>query len=111
MTYAAITFLCLMWAGFLGICLLAWWLARSVNKEITKPRKENEQMTYLRGTSATTAHFAASLPEEMARLAHTRITQALHQTNGNKKKAAELLGLPSYQTLTNWIKKYGVEHE
>ena len=28
---------------------------------------------------------------------------------GNKTEAARLLGLPSYQTLTNWLKKYGLE--
>ena len=98
MTYAAITFLCLMWAGFLGICLLAWWLARSVNKEITKPKE----------IPTENISVAVSLPEEMGRLAHTRIKQALYQTHGNKTKAAKLLGLPSYQTLTNWMEKYGV---
>ena len=98
MTYAAITFLCLMWAGFLGICLLAWWLARSVNKEITKPKE----------IPTENISVAVSLPEEMGRLAHTRIKQALYQTHGNKPTAAKLLGLPSYQTLTNWMEKYGV---
>ena len=98
MTYAAITFLCLMWAGFLGICLLAWWLARSVNKEITKPKE----------IPTENISVAGSLPEEMGRLAHNRITHALYVTHGNKTKAAKLLGLPSYQTLTNWMEKYGV---
>jgi hypothetical protein len=28
---------------------------------------------------------------------------------GNKSKAAELLGLASYQTLNNWMNKYGVK--
>lgn len=30
-------------------------------------------------------------------------------TDGNKTQAAALLGLPSYQTLTNWLKKHGGE--
>ncbi|MBF0422173.1 MAG: sigma 54-interacting transcriptional regulator [Magnetococcales bacterium] len=34
---------------------------------------------------------------------------ALEKTAGNKTRAAELLGLASYQTLTNWMKKYGVK--
>jgi transcriptional regulator with PAS, ATPase and Fis domain len=33
------------------------------------------------------------------------ITQALKQTAGNKKKAAKLLNIKHYQTLTNWIDK------
>ncbi len=33
------------------------------------------------------------------------ITQALKQTAGNKKKAAKLLNIKNYQTLTNWIDK------
>jgi DNA-binding NtrC family response regulator len=37
------------------------------------------------------------------------ISRAMKETNGNKSKTAELLGLGSYQTLNNWIKKYGIE--
>jgi transcriptional regulator of acetoin/glycerol metabolism len=37
------------------------------------------------------------------------LRRALDQTHGNKSRAAELLGLPSYQTLTNWMKRHGVE--
>jgi DNA-binding protein Fis len=33
----------------------------------------------------------------------------MKQAGGNKTKAAKLLGLPNYQTLDNWLKKYGVE--
>lgn len=36
------------------------------------------------------------------------IEKALKQTGGNRTKAAEILGLSNYQTLNNWIKKYGV---
>jgi transcriptional regulator with PAS, ATPase and Fis domain len=35
-------------------------------------------------------------------------SRALAQTNGNRSQAAALLGLGSYQTLNNWIKKHGV---
>lgn len=37
------------------------------------------------------------------------LSRAMAQTAGNKTKAAELLGLPSYQTLSNWLSRYGVE--
>lgn len=36
------------------------------------------------------------------------IEKALKQTGGNRTKAAEILGLSNYQTLNNWIKKYGI---
>lgn len=35
--------------------------------------------------------------------------KALQESNGVKKKAAELVGLPNYQTFTNWMKRYGVK--
>jgi len=50
-----------------------------------------------------------NLPELMERLAQHYLRRALDEAHGNKTKAAELVGLPSYQTLTNWIKKYKVE--
>lgn len=37
------------------------------------------------------------------------VERALEEAHGNKTKAAKLIGLPSYQTLTNWMKRYGVE--
>ena len=33
----------------------------------------------------------------------------MDEAHGNKTKAAELVGLPSYQTLTNWLARYQVE--
>jgi len=35
--------------------------------------------------------------------------RALEESRGNKSKAADLLGLNNYQTLTNWIKKYDIK--
>jgi len=32
----------------------------------------------------------------------------MEEAQGNKSKAAELVGLSSYQTLTNWLEKYGL---
>jgi len=37
------------------------------------------------------------------------ITRALEISGGSKIRAAKLLGLANYQTLGNWIKKYGVK--
>ena len=44
----------------------------------------------------------------MASVARHYLSRALEETGGNKSRAARLVGLPSYQTFTNWIKKYGV---
>lgn len=37
------------------------------------------------------------------------LRRALQETGGNKTRAAELVGLPSYQTLSNWLDKYGIK--
>jgi transcriptional regulator with PAS, ATPase and Fis domain len=37
------------------------------------------------------------------------LRRALQETGGNKTRAAELIGLPSYQTLSNWLEKYGIK--
>jgi DNA-binding NtrC family response regulator len=37
------------------------------------------------------------------------LEKGLSECHGNKTKAAKLLGLSSYQTLTNWLKKYEIE--
>jgi transcriptional regulator with PAS, ATPase and Fis domain len=37
------------------------------------------------------------------------LERGIDKAHGNKTKAAEILGLTSYQTLTNWLKKYGLE--
>jgi DNA-binding NtrC family response regulator len=49
------------------------------------------------------------LPGMMARLARHYLERGLAATNRNKSQTAKLLGLPSYQTLSNWMEKYGVE--
>ena len=48
------------------------------------------------------------LPKLVAELARHYLARALAEANGNKTRAAELIGLPSYQTLTNWAKRYDV---
>ncbi len=37
------------------------------------------------------------------------IERALTESGGSKSKAAGLLGLKNYQTLNNWMEKYGVK--
>lgn len=37
------------------------------------------------------------------------LSRALTESQNNKTKAAQLLGLGNYQTLSNWIDKYGLE--
>jgi transcriptional regulator with PAS, ATPase and Fis domain len=49
-----------------------------------------------------------NLPALMEKLAQHYLRRALDEANGNKTKATELVGLPSYQTFTNWLKKYNV---
>lgn len=48
------------------------------------------------------------LPELMAEVARHYLSRAMAAAHGNKTRAAVLLGLPSYQTLANWLEKYGV---
>lgn len=47
-----------------------------------------------------------SLPDLMAEVARHYLERAMVQSHGNKTEAAKLLGLGSYQTLTNWLAKY-----
>lgn len=47
-----------------------------------------------------------SLPELMGEVARHYLERAMAQSHGNKTEAAKLLGLGSYQTLTNWVVKY-----
>ncbi len=49
-----------------------------------------------------------SLPDLLGDVARQYLTRALKRAGGNKTRAAELVGLPSYQTLSNWLKRYGV---
>ena len=48
------------------------------------------------------------LPNLMADLARHYLERALAEADGNKTRAADLIGLPSYQTLTNWMSRYEV---
>ena len=50
---------------------------------------------------------------DVAKLVHSveerYVRRALDEARGNKTKAAELLGLASYQTLSNWMQRLGIE--
>ena len=49
-----------------------------------------------------------SLRDLIDEVAKHYLSRALKESN-TKKKAAELVGLPSPQTFTNWAKKHGVK--
>lgn len=49
------------------------------------------------------------LRDLMAELARHYIERALSEAQGNKTKAARLVGLASYQTLTDWMKRFGIK--
>ncbi|MCP3143432.1 sigma-54 interaction domain-containing protein [Pyxidicoccus xibeiensis] len=49
-----------------------------------------------------------NLPELLRDVARDYLRRAMDEAQGNKTRAAELVGLPSYQTLTNWLAKYEV---
>lgn len=52
---------------------------------------------------------AVSLAEIMGEVARHYLERAMVQAHGNKSEAARLLGLGSYQTLSNWLQKYGLD--
>jgi transcriptional regulator with PAS, ATPase and Fis domain len=49
------------------------------------------------------------LRQLLADVARHYLERALGETHGNKTQAAKLVGFASYQTLTNWARKHGVE--
>jgi len=50
-----------------------------------------------------------NLSDLLQEVARHYLGRAMDEAHGNKTKAAELVGLPSYQTLTNWLAKYEVQ--
>ncbi len=49
------------------------------------------------------------IQQVMGVVARHYLSRAMAEAGENKSKAAELLGLGSYQTVKNWIKKYGLD--
>jgi len=50
-----------------------------------------------------------SLPEILAEVSKHYLKRAVMEGKGNKSMMAKLVGLPNYQTLTNWLSKYKVQ--
>ncbi|MBX7223783.1 MAG: sigma 54-interacting transcriptional regulator [Blastocatellia bacterium] len=50
-----------------------------------------------------------SLHKVLDEVTHHYLRKAMEQAQGKKTEAAKLLGLPNYQTLTNWLKKFESE--
>lgn len=48
------------------------------------------------------------IQEILTLVAQHYLRRALDEAGGNKSRAAKLVGLPSYQTLANWLQKYNV---
>jgi DNA-binding NtrC family response regulator len=48
-----------------------------------------------------------ALPDLMSEVARHYLARALDEAHGNKTQAAKLLGLGSYQTLSNWLARHG----
>jgi DNA-binding NtrC family response regulator len=50
-----------------------------------------------------------SLSNVITEVARHYLKRAIAESKGNKTKIASLVGLPSYQTVSNWMKKYSIE--
>jgi DNA-binding NtrC family response regulator len=50
-----------------------------------------------------------NLADLLGDVARHYLGRAMDEAQGSKTKAAELVGLPSYQTLTNWLARYEVQ--
>ncbi|MCA9631031.1 MAG: sigma 54-interacting transcriptional regulator [Myxococcales bacterium] len=77
---------------------------------------EDAREALLPATTAAQSHVldrplggGFNLPELLREVARSYLTRAMDEAHGNKTKAAELVGLSSYQTLTNWLAKYEVQ--
>jgi DNA-binding NtrC family response regulator len=49
------------------------------------------------------------LSDLLGEVARHYLARAYEEAEGNKSAACKLVGLPNYQTFTNWMKKYGVK--
>lgn len=74
-------------------------------REILPP----SQLSEAQRSKQLTVGNGVNLPKILANTAREYLGCAIIETQGNKTKAAKLLGLPNYQTLTNWLEKYGVK--
>jgi DNA-binding NtrC family response regulator len=51
------------------------------------------------------------LEDLLSDVARHYLERALAEAGGNKTRAAKLVGLASYQTLTNWLTRYGIKED
>ncbi len=49
------------------------------------------------------------LEELLGDIAKVYLERAMKEAGDNKSAAAELLGFKNYQTLSNWLKRYGMD--
>jgi transcriptional regulator with PAS, ATPase and Fis domain len=49
------------------------------------------------------------LEDVLSEVARHYLSRAMEEAGGSKTRAAELLGMSNYQTLGNWLKRYGLE--
>lgn len=68
-----------------------------------QPPANSTAMDQLKNLTATTQDF--NLKKILSEIAGQFIDKALNETNGNKSRAAKLLGFNNYQTLDNWQKR------
>jgi transcriptional regulator with PAS, ATPase and Fis domain len=58
---------------------------------------------------ATEIETDVDLPALLAETARAHLLRAMRSSGGNKSEAARRLGMPSHQTLSNWLRRYEVE--
>ena len=78
---------------------------------IVEDQDQTEPLVESKSQEPNFPHSYVGIKQEVKDLVQHRITMALLLCKQNKSAAADLLRLPSYQTLTNWIKRYGVKHD
>ena len=73
--------------------------------ELPSPASEED------GLRSHPVEEGVDLPDLMRQLASHYLAAAMQVTGGNETRAAELLGLSSYMSLTNWLNTYGLTRD
>jgi DNA-binding NtrC family response regulator len=90
--------------------LLIW------SEDTTISPDEARESLLSRGPAAPPEDFGSPLgarrnnPHLLTEVARHYLGRAMKEAAGNKTRAAELVGLASYQTFSNWLLKYEVDH-
>jgi hypothetical protein len=69
-------------------------------------RLADEKVSGRQGCARTATRWRLRLPGFAEGYRRSYLQRAMDEARGSKTKAAEFVGLPSYQTLTNWLSKY-----